>query len=380
MSDIVNTTEYAELTNAVQAIKGAILQSQQHALAAINQEQLALYYGIGRFVSMNTRNKNWGKGFIEAVSEQLRKELPGLRGFSAASLRKMRTFYEEWQMLSDNSFVETNKLVDIESNSFVGTNELPTVQFKIDANFPITAFMNIGFTHHYAIISKVKDVEQRKFYIQFAADTKAKVEDLEQIINDDLYSHQGELPNNFKKTIPDQLQAYRAITMFKDEYLLDFINTEELFIRDKDRDERVIEQRIVQNVKEFIMTFGKDFTFVGNQYHLEKFGVEEFPDLLFFNRELAALVCVELKDGPFRTSYLGQLAGYLRILDDEVRKPNENPSIGIILCKSANKKFVEYVIQDYDKPMGVVTYKTTADMDERLKRLLPPVEELEKLL
>ena len=380
MSDIVNTTEYAELTNAVQAIKGAILQSQQHALAAINQEQLALYYGIGRFVSMNTRNKNWGKGFIEAVSEQLRKELPGLRGFSAASLRKMRTFYEEWQMLSDDSFVETNKLVDIESNSFVGTNELPTIQFKIDANFPITAFMNIGFTHHYAIISKVKDVEQRKFYIQFAADTKAKVEDLEQTINDDLYSHQGELPNNFKKTIPDQLQAYRAITMFKDEYLLDFINTEELFIRDKDRDERVIEQRIVQNVKEFIMTFGKDFTFVGNQYHLEKFGVEEFPDLLFFNRELAALVCVELKDGPFRTSYLGQLAGYLRILDDEVRKPNENPSIGIILCKSANKKFVEYVIQDYDKPMGVATYKTTADMDERLKRLLPPVEELEKLL
>ena len=380
MSDIVNTTEYAELTNAVQAIKSAILQSQRRALAAINQEQLALYYGIGRFVSMNTRNKNWGKGFIEAVSEQLRKELPGLRGFSAASLRKMRTFYEEWQMLSDNSFVETNKLADVESNSFVGTNELPSVQFKIDANFPIAAFMNIGFTHHYAIVSKVKDVEQRKFYIQFAADSKAKVEDLEQIINDDLYSHQGDLPNNFKKTIPDQLQAYRAITMFKDEYLLDFINTEELFIRDKDRDERVIEQRIVQNVKEFIMTFGKDFTFVGNQYHLEKFGVEEFPDLLFFNRELAALVCVELKDGPFRTSYLGQLAGYLRILDDEVRKPNENPSIGIILCKSANKKFVEYVIQDYDKPMGVATYKTTADMDERLKKLLPPVEELEKLL
>lgn len=137
------------------------------------------------------------------------------------------------------------------------------------------------------------------------------------MIEEDLYSHQGKLPNNFKKNIPDRLQAYRAITMFKDEYLLDFINVEELFIRDKDRDERVIEQSIVQNVKEFIMTFGKDFTFVGNQYHLEKYGVEEFPDLLFFNRELAALVCVELKDGPFKTGYLGQLAAYLRILDDE---------------------------------------------------------------
>ena len=380
MSDIINSPKHSELTNAVQIIKDAILQSQQRALSAINQEQLALYYAIGRYVSRNTRNKNWGKGFIEALSEQLRKELPGLRGFSAPSLRKMRTFYEEWQMLSDNSFVETNKLTNTENNSFVETNKLTNLQFKIDVNFPISAFLNIGFTHHYAILTKVKDTEQRKFYIQYAADTKAKVEELEQVINENLFQHQGLLANNFKKTIPDQLQAYRTISMFKDEYLLDFINTEELFIREKDKDERLIEQSIIQNIKEFIMTFGKDFTFVGNQYHLEKFGVEEFPDLLFFNRELAALVCVELKDGPFKTSYLGQLAGYLRILDDEVRKPNENPSIGIILCKSANKKFVEYVIQDYDKPMGVATYKTTAQMDERLKKLLPPVEELEKLL
>lgn len=374
----INTTK--ELTDAVESIKRAILQSQQRALGLINQEQLALYYSIGQFISTNTRNKNWGKGFIEAISEQLRKELPGLRGFSAPSLRKMRTFYEEWKMLSDNSFVQTNELATKQQNLFVRTNELPIPQFKINSDFPITAFLNIGFTHHYLILSKVKDTEQRKFYIQFAADTKAKVEDLERTIEDDLYSHQGKLPNNFTKSIPDKLQAYRTISMFKDEYLLDFINTEELFIRDQDKDERIIEQSIIQNVKEFIMTFGKDFTFVGNQYHLEKYEIELFPDLLFFNRELAALVCVELKDGPFKTNYLGQLAAYLRILDDEVRKPNENPSIGIILCKSANKKFVEYVIQDYDKPMGVVTYKTTADMDERLKKLLPPVEELEKLL
>lgn len=387
--DIIKSQQTDELANAVQIIKEAIQQSQLRALGAINQEQLALYYGIGRFVSANTRNKNWGKGFIDAVSKQLRKELPGLRGFSAPSMRKMRTFYEEWRMLSgsseaviveSNSFVPTNKLTEGNQNSFVPTNKLAPVEFKINADFPIAAFMSIGFSHHYAIVSKVKDLEQRKFYIQFAADTKVKVEDLEQLIDDDLFHHQGQIPNNFKKNLPSQLQAYRAISMFKDEYLLDFINVEELFVRDKDRDERVIEQSIIHNVKNFIMTFGKDFTFVGNQYHLEKFGVEEFPDLLFFNRELSALVCVELKSGPFKTAYLGQLAGYLRILDDEVRKPNENPSIGILLCKSANKKFVEYVIQDYDKPMGVATYKTAADMDERLKQLLPSVDELEKLL
>ena len=386
-----------KLANAVQVIKDAILQSQQRALGAVNQEQLALYYGIGRYISANTRTKNWGKGFIEGISEQLRKELPGLRGFSATNLRNMRAFFEEWKMLEiDNSSVQTDEFTENNDNSSVRTDELMRESAVLTAksssvdeihslqrinlpDFPVVAFLSISFTHHTAILTNVKSYEERKFYIQFAADYKVKCEDLEQLMKDDLYNHQGSLPNNFKRTIPDKLQAYHAITMFKDEYLLDYINTEELFVRDKDRDERVIEQSII-NVKNFIMTFGRDFTFVGNQYHLEKFGIEQFPDLLFFNRELSALVCVELKDGPFKTAYLGQLAGYLRILDDEVRKPNENPSIGIILCKSANKKFVEYVIQDYDKPMGVATYKTSADMDDRLKKLLPPVEDLEKLL
>lgn len=386
-----------KLANAVQVIKDAILQSQQRALSSVNQEQLALYYGIGRYISANTRTKNWGKGVIERVSEQLRKELPGLRGFSVRNLKNMRTFYEEWRGLeSHNSAVQTAEFEKDTQKIYGETNEnsnsaVQTVEFQSESvicqlqltnlpDFPIVAFLGISFTHHITILKTVKSYEERKFYIQFAADYKVKCEDLEQLMKEDLYSHQGQLPNNFKKTIPNQLQAYRAISMFKDEYLLDYINTEELFVRDKDRDERVIEQGIVNNVKNFIMTFGRDFTFVGNQYHLEKFGVEQFPDLLFFNRELSALVCVELKDGPFKTAYLGQLAGYLRILDDEVRKPNENPSIGIILCKSANKKFVEYVIQDYDKPMGVATYKTSVDMDDRLKKLLPPIEELEKLL
>lgn len=113
--------QLSELNNAVHIIKNTILNSQERALGLVNQEQLALYYGIGRFISANTRNKNWGKGFIEALSEQLRKELPGLRGFSAPSLRKMRTFYEEWKSLSDISFVETNKLATNISNSFVET-------------------------------------------------------------------------------------------------------------------------------------------------------------------------------------------------------------------------------------------------------------------
>ncbi len=193
--------------------------------------------------------------------------------------------------------------------------------------------------------------------------------------------NQANIPNNFSNTLPTENFARKAVEIFKDSYLLDFINVEEIGERDKeDIDERVVEQQIIQNIKKFIMTFGKDFTFVGNQYHLEIYTEEMFPDLLFFNRELNALVCVELKTGKFKPGYLGQLSAYLRVLDDKVKKPHENPSIGIVLCKQANKNFVEYVIQGYDKPMSVATYTTSADMPDKLRKALPDTEELRKIL
>ena len=139
-----------------------------------------------------------------------------------------------------------------------------------------------------------------------------------------------------------------------------------------------MENAIVHNVKNFILAFGKDFTFVRNQYHLDAFGEDQYIDLLFFNRELNCLVAVELKTGKFKTSYLGQLQGYLSVLDGFERKPHENPSIGIILCKDMNKSFVDYVIQDYTKPMGVATYKTADDMPEKLRKALSDVESLRK--
>lgn len=128
------------------------------------------------------------------------------------------------------------------------------------------------------------------------------------------------------------------------------------------------------------MAFGRDFTFVGNQFRVEALGHTHIIDLLFFNRELASLVAIELKTGPFKPSYLGQLNIYLQVLDDFVRKPNENPSIGIVLCKSADKAYVEYAVRDYDKPMGVATFKTATEMPEKLRRALPDMEELKKLL
>lgn len=207
------------------------------------------------------------------------------------------------------------------------------------------------------------------------------VETLKKAMANDDYHHQSDIPNNFTATISKGDLARKAVMAFKDGYLLNFINVEEIGERDAaDIDERVVEQQIIHNIKKFIMTFGHDFAFVGNQYRMEIYGVEHFPDLVFFNRELNALVIIELKTGEFKTSYLGQLNAYLAIADDKIRKPHENPTIGIVLCRSANKNYAEYMVRQYDKPMGVATYKTSAEMPEKLRKALPSIDELKKLL
>ena len=375
-----NLQTYAE---AVRVIKEAILRSQYRAASAANKEQLSLYYGIGCYVSKNSREGFWGKGAIETISQQLLKELPGLRGFSAANIKFMRQFYETW----------SEDLKSLTTVSGIGDKKSLTAVSEIDIqslipcespqkeDFDTASFLGLGFTHHMIIVRKTNSLAERLFYIRHALANKWSKEVLAARIEDDLFNHQGEFANNFIQKIPDARQSLKAIGMFKDEYLLDFINVEELGERDKeDIDERVIEQEIIHNIKKFILTFGRDFAFVGNQYKLEVNGVEHFPDLIFFNRELNALVVIELKKGAFKSSYLGQLCTYLRLVDDQMRKPHENPSIGIVLCKSADKKYVEYVIQDYDKPLGVATYKTSDEMPEKLKKALPNIEELKKLL
>lgn len=379
-------SEYSNYEEAVQTIKTAILQSQYDAARGVNEKQLMLYYGIGKYISSNSRNGYWGRGAINAISMRLDRELPGLRGFSPRSLRDMRKFYEEWSCIEDT---EQNEMIELKDNlAPVGAkleknNNMaiwhPLVPEKLTV--PADAFLAIGFTHHRTIISKVKDMNERIFYIKRCAEEKYSREALVKAIDRDDYHHQGQMPNNFVQALPSSQQALRAISTFKDEYLLDYINVEELGVRDRaDVDERVVENAIVQNIKNFILTFGRDFTFVRNQFHLDAFGEDQYIDLLFFSRALNCLVAVELKNGKFKPAYLGQLSGYLSVLDEFERKPHENPSIGIILCKDMNKAFVDFVIRDYTKPMGVATYKTSKDMSAELIEALPDIDDLKKLL
>ena len=374
---------------AVKTIKTAILQGQYAAAKGTNRIQLATYFAIGKYISLNSRQDFWGKGAIETISEQLRRELPGLRGYSPSNMKNMRLFYEKWSVLDSKSPIAIGE--SSEQNSTIAIGELQSEDYQIDiyrslsvdnvVDFPIEVFFSVPFTHHIRILEKTQTQEERYYYMHRCVMENLSVDGLVKIIKQDDFLHKSILPNNFVNTISDPATARKAVLMFKDEYFLDFINTEEIGERDfADIDEKVVEKEIIHNVKNFIMTFGRDFAFIGNQYHLEVYGHDHFPDLLFFNRELNAMVVVDLKKGEFKPSYLGQLAAYLRILDDKVRKPHENQTIGLILCKSADKEYVEYIIQDYNKPMGVATYTTENDMPEKLRNALPPVEELKKLL
>ncbi len=358
-------------SDAVKAIKTAILQSQYEAIKSVNEKQLTLYFAIGKYISMNTRNGHFGEGAIDAISEQLQKEMPGLRGFSSRNIRYMRSFYEEWKIL--------------ESPEEISKEEKPTNKIlhpwvpKL-SKFNFIEFMSISFKHHRTILEKVKPFDERVFYISKSAREHLSINELITSINANDFHHQGSMSNNFERALTPK-EAIHAIGTFKDQYALDFINTEELNVRDlEDVDERVLENRIVHNIKNFILTFGKGFAFIGNQYHIKAIGVDHYIDLLFFNRELRCLVAIELKTGKFKTGYLGQLSNYLSILDDFEKLPDENPSIGIILCKNYDKNYVDYVIQNFNQPMGVATYTTSKEMSKQLQEKLPSIEELRKLL
>ena len=375
MNQTIISSDYL---NAVKAIKQAILESRYRAARHVNKEVLALNYGIGKFISINSRSAKWGSNAIAVISSLLRQELPGVKGYSEASIKMMRTFYEEWRCLFENRQLPIddlgNQLMLSHINDKIEIRQLVTDELSAS---DLACFLNVGFTNHYVILTKTKSKEERLFYIRRCATEFWKVETTKYYLSENLFKKEGTIQQtNFNKTIDNAVFKQRALQSFKDEYLLDFVNIEDPELVD----EKVIEQRIIQNVKNFIMAFGADFTFMGNQYRLEVAGQEFVVDLLFFSRRLRSLVAFELKRGEFKPEYTGKMNFYLAALDKYVKLPDENPSIGIILCKTKNDEIVELSFSDTSKPMGVATYRTSQELPPEIRQALPDMEDLKKLI
>jgi len=366
-----NKQELITYKEAVQKIKNAILQSRFKSANLTNRELLSLYYSVGRYISANTRSGMWGTGAIETISAQLQGEIPGLHGFSSSNIKNMRIFFEEWSPLLESNRQLTADLSDENNTAII--RQLPTSELE---EVKAMAFCRVSFTHHREIIRTCKTADERWYYILRCANDFWSVTALKNHLHSDDYASFGNIPNNFSLTIPDGQTALTAVRSFKDEYLLDFIDIKDT----DDYEERDVENSLVAEIKKFIMTMGDGFCFIGNQYRLLVDEEEFFVDMLLFNRNLDCLVALELKKDKFRPSDLGQLSFYLSALDKYVRKPNENKTIGILLCEEMNRTVVELAVQDYDKPMGVATYRLGTEIPEPYTSLIPVIDGVQKIL
>jgi len=356
----------------VQKIKIAILQSRYRSVANANTEMLGLYYGVGKYISDNTRSGKWGMGAIETISHQLQGEIPGLKGFSPSNMKNMRIFYEQWA-----SELELNR--QILPADLIDENALAVIRQTVSAELggdKVHAFCRVGFSHHREILKQCKTSDERWYYIFRCASEFWSYRALKNHLRADDYTAYGGIPNNFTMTLPEGQDAAKAVRSFRDEYLLDYVNIK----NPDDYDERDVEDAIVAQIRKFVMTLGEGFCYISNQYRLIVNDDEFFVDMLFFERNLRCLVALELKKDKFRPMDLGQLSFYLSALDKYVRKPGENQSIGILLCEEMNKPVVELAVQDYDKPMGVATYRLGTGIPESYSALIPLIDGVQQIL
>lgn len=356
----------------VQKIKGLILKSRYQASQKANLELLTMYYQVGKYISLNSRSGKWGTGAVESISKQLQGELPKLSGFSPSNMKNMRVFFEEWE----SEFELNRQLVTAD---LVTDNDVASEASLYLESLDITkrqAFGRVGFTHHREILRVCKTLDERWYYIFRCADEFWTVATLKHHLKSNDYVTLGSMPNNFRLTMPDEETAKLAVRAFKSDYLLDFVDIKE----PDDYSERDLENAVVEKIKKFIMTMGDGFCFIGNQHRLLVDEEEFFVDMLLYNRDLQCLVALELKKDKFRPADLGQLSFYLSALDKYVRKEGENKTIGILLCEDMNRTVVELAVQDYDKPMGVATYRLGTDIPEPYALLAPIINGVQQIL
>ena len=279
----------ADLSKAVKDIKLAILQARAKAAHLANAEALKLYFFVGGYISKKTRNAKWGSGAITALSNQLQVELPGLRGFSASNIKRMRQLYEVWSEVFE---FRPLPMGEIDGNELVSIRPLPMGEITADQ---IRAFLSVGFTNHALIVEKTKTADERWFYVLACVNSLWTVEQLQQHLRADDYHHIGALPNNFAKTLSPMTLATKAVRSFRDEYLLELVNLDNVDARaDQDVDERVLSKSLVSDIEKTIQTLGgDDFCFMGREKRLMIEGEEVFIDLLFYHRSLRAMVAVE---------------------------------------------------------------------------------------
>lgn len=328
--------EYADI---LAALKERVRSAQYAALKAVNTELVGLYWDVGRLLVERQTDGTWGKSVVQQLAVDLQQTFPGVGGFSASNLWRMKAFFEAYR--------DQEKLA-------------PLVR-------------EIGWSHNLVILERCSDALQREFYLRMTRKFGWSKNVLIHQISNQSYEKSLLGQTNFDKALPAELRAQAKLAI-KDEYTFDFLELAD------EHSERELERALIGKIEDFLRTLGGMFAFMGSQYRLEVDGREFFIDLLLFHRRLRCLVAIELKVGEFQPEFVGKMQFYLAALDRQVRQSDENPSIGIILCKEKSRTIVEYALHDANKPIGVATYEITQTLPRDLAGQLPTPEAIAALL
>jgi predicted nuclease of restriction endonuclease-like (RecB) superfamily len=330
MSDIISKDEREFIT----IIKEKIRKSQYNALKVVNVELINLYWEIGKSIS-DKQKENWGKSIVKTLSNELKNEFPGIKGFSISNLWNMAKFYNEYN----------------------GNEKLQ----------PLVG--EISWSKNILIMEKCKDSQMREFYILATKKFGWTKNLLLNQIENQTYEKYLLNQTNFDKTLPDDIKNQADLAV-KDEYTFDFLK-----IPEKHK-ELKLEETLIKNIRNFLLEMGNQFAFISNQFKIDIDDEEYFIDLLLYHRQLKALVAIELKIGKFIPEYKGKMEFYLSVLNDKYKLEGENDAIGIIICKEKNRTVVEYSLNTSNMPIGVATYKTSKHIPNDFKELLPSQEEI----
>lgn len=329
----------AEYLDLLSGIKERICSAQLRAGLAVNRELVLLYWGIGRDIVARQMQQGWGAKVVDRLAADLRIAFPEMKGFSPRNLKYMRAFADAWP---DDPFVQ-----------------------QLAAQIP--------WFHNCVLIDRIKDPAQRQWYIGKTIEHGWSRNVLVHQIESDLYSRQGSAITNFSETLPKP-QSELAREVLKDPYNFDFLSL------GNDLAERDLERGLLEHIRSFLLELGVGFAFVGSQYHLEIGGQDFYIDLLFYHLRLRCFVVIDLKVCEFQPEFAGKMSFYLSAADDLLRHSDDQPSIGIILCKTKERIIAEYALRDNNKPIGVAEYQLAITLPEQLKGSLPTIEALEEEL
>jgi len=350
ISQECNLIPQKEYATTLTGLKKQIQECQLRAITSVNKELVRLYWTIGKTIVERQKNSGWGSSFIEKLAKDLQNSFPGVEGFSKRNIFRMRAFYLEYQFVP------------------------PTVA-QIDELEHLGVLAKITWSHNIVLIERLEDVEERMWYAKKTLEHGWSRSMLEIWIKSDLYHREGKAITNFQKTLPSP-QSDLAQQTIKDPYIFDFLALQE------DHLEKDLENGLVEHIQKFLLELGQGFAFLGRQFPITVDGDTSYIDLLFFHTKLRAYIIVELKARAFKPEDTGQLNYYLSAVDDMLKHPTDNPSIGILLCKTRSKIKAEYAFRDINKPMGIVEYETmlTKALPKDMKSSLPTIQEIEEEL